>query len=339
LRSRHLTVLLTLLTAGITLACSCLPLSSLEWMLESRQPDEPVTDVPWYKQSDPDLVACDENLAELLWLAEDYDLPGTELPFEYTLATYPVRGDNLAEPDLPSVPQSVRAFQEDASLHQEMWDLIVDTVPATYRSEVDYFEVFTDGPGGMLGAVEQVDRPGIWVMELDAQDAGHFPDLATTLIHELFHIMSLNASQVEPNHEVFDHPDDPALYARREAACQTYFLFEGCARPDSYLNLFLERFWQDLYPEWVQIYQGQSEQALEQDIYEFYSRYPQEFVSSYAATSLEEDLAESFMYFVLAPMPAGDTPAEEKILFFYEYPDLVSLREQMRQGLCPYIQP
>ncbi len=43
----------------------------------------------------------------------------------------------------------------------------------------------------------------------------------------------------------------------------------------------------------------------------------------------EEDIAEAWTMFVLNPKPAGDSIAEEKMLFFYDYPELVKLRAEI----------
>ncbi len=42
-----------------------------------------------------------------------------------------------------------------------------------------------------------------------------------------------------------------------------------------------------------------------------------------------EDIAESWTHFVLQPKPAGDTVSEKKVLFFYDFPELVELREEI----------
>ena len=52
-------------------------------------------------------------------------------------------------------------------------------------------------------------------------------------------------------------------------------------------------------------------------------------MTDYAATNPGEDIAESFTSFVMEPKPDGDTIAEEKVLFFYEYPELVQLRAEI----------
>ena len=41
-----------------------------------------------------------------------------------------------------------------------------------------------------------------------------------------------------------------------------------------------------------------------------------------------------WLFFIISPRPAGDTIAEQKILFFYDFPEMVALREQIRQNMC-----
>jgi len=41
---------------------------------------------------------------------------------------------------------------------------------------------------------------------------------------------------------------------------------------------------------------------------------------------------------VLSPRPQTDTIADQKLLFFYKYPELVLIRDQVLQNLCK-VQP
>jgi hypothetical protein len=59
-------------------------------------------------------------------------------------------------------------------------------------------------------------------------------------------------------------------------------------------------------------------------------------VTDYAVTSPEEDIAESRMFFILDPKTAGDTIAEQKILFFYDWPELARLRDVIIGRVCTY---
>ena len=49
-------------------------------------------------------------------------------------------------------------------------------------------------------------------------------------------------------------------------------------------------------------------------------------------------MAEAFATFILEPQPNDELIAEQKILFFYDYPELVELRQYIIQGICTYVQ-
>ncbi len=47
----------------------------------------------------------------------------------------------------------------------------------------------------------------------------------------------------------------------------------------------------------------------------------------------EEDIAESFLHFVWEDKPKGRTIAEQKILFFYDFDELIKIREEIRRKI------
>ncbi len=113
------------------------------------------------------------------------------------------------------------------------------------------FQVMTDGPGGVLSAVEQMSNdPHRWVLETDIADMLDRKNLAFTLLHEYGHLLTLNSSQVPPDLYVFSNPNSTRARERATAACAAYFPGEGCSLSGSYINSFFERFWTDTYDEW-----------------------------------------------------------------------------------------
>ncbi|OKL35485.1 hypothetical protein [Domibacillus mangrovi] len=58
-----------------------------------------------------------------------------------------------------------------------------------------------------------------------------------------------------------------------------------------------------------------------------------EFTTDYAVSHPEEDIAESWTYFVFSKKPTGDWIVDQKILFFYEYPELIRLRSENLSNL------
>ena len=170
---------------------------------------------------------------------------------------------------------------------------------------------------------------------MDIVDSENYHELTYTLIHEQGHLLTLNSKQVPPNKAVFDHPDDEDIYQREMAACSQYFTGEGCSKPDSYINQFFTRFWTDFWDEWQSIDQEEDQDARYFQLQDFYRTYRDQFLTEYAATGPLEDIAESWTFFILSPPPdEGNSIANEKIQFFYEYPELVELRKQILNRVC-----
>lgn len=72
---------------------------------------------------------------------------------------------------------------------------------------------------------------------------------------------------------------------------------------DAYIYDFYQRFWED-------------EESEDED----------DYVTEYAMSSIYEDFAESWSYFVMTPRPKGRSGADRKAAFFYDYDELVMLK-------------
>jgi hypothetical protein len=162
-----------------------------------------------------------------------------------------------------------------------------------------------------LAYVYQDLNPQYWTLAVNLATADDPQLLVATLIHEYAHVFS------------FDDED----FDRKAASCATLDLFEGCAAPDSYLYAFYDRFWRG-YTDAVDVENLDADAA-----WQFYLDNEDDFVSDYAATNLGEDFAESFMTFVIEDSFDGPGVAAQKLRFFTEYPELVELREHIRDEL------
>lgn len=253
---------------------------------------------------------------------------------ENTLITYQVKGNQIVEPELAAVTDDLLDFQADTEAHQKIWVYFARLVPPDQRPYLTKYVVFTDGPEEVLAFVTpDTDDPTKWLLGVDIADTSNPEELTFTLIHEFAHLMTLNSSQVPVDEELALEPDNEELYEEAAAACPVYFPGEGCSEPTSYINTFYERFWADIYEEWSEISWIEDEDEYAAAAEEFYLSREDDFVSDYAAISPEEDIAESFSTFVLKPKPTGDTLADQKVAFFYNYPELVKLRAEMNGRL------
>lgn len=273
-------------------------------------------------KTEQECVEIEKKIAEIAEdIGDDYfegekEYVEPDEPEEKTIAEYSVKGN-----DLFPKPKDKR--------HQEIWDYYVKLIPSQYRTEVVGFDIFSDGKEGTYAAVYQdSEDPLKWRLAVDPDDAYdgekiNDKDLTFSLIHEQGHVLTLNVSQIELNIEIARAGTDDQigqLTKEAEQKCQPqYFVGEGCSKRDSYINIFFQRFWKDIYEQW-----------RNSDPEQFYQQYKDRFVTEYAGSNPSEDIAESWTAFVLKDRPADQGVAEAKVLIFYNYPELKTLREAIR---------
>ncbi|MEP7133832.1 MAG: hypothetical protein ABI904_02755 [Chloroflexota bacterium] len=251
------------------------------------------------------------------------------------LVHYSVVDGELKTPLFDNVPANLEKAQQDRATHEAIWDLFKRLIPADQREIVSGFAIFTDGKYNYLAAVTQADRnPYKWELNVDFADATQKTSLTFTLLHEYGHLLTLNNDQVKVSVPIYHNPYSEDVYKQEVDACPQYFPGEGCSNPDSYINQFFQRFWTDFYAEWQVIDAEQDKDKQYALLDDFYKTYQDQFLTDYAPTSPAEDIAESWAFFILAPKPELDSIAHEKILFFYEYPELAALRAQILDRIC-----
>lgn len=319
----------------LTLACSTLVEDSLP---ETESPEIPVTEeatseIPATQETDTCPVITDQIIA--LAVADGEDVEENLLDTEVNIVTYTVSDDELTDPYYESVSSDLQDEQDNEGTHRQVWDYFRSMIPIGQREVISEYSIITDGQGGTLAAVSQTQTDArLWSLQVDIADTGSSYELTYTLVHEFAHLLTLGPDQVPPSLAVFNNPEDDNIYLEEASACADYFPGEGCANPDSYINQYYNQFWADLYEEWNEINLEEDEDIYYEKLDAFYAKYEDRFATSYAATNPEEDIAESFTFFVFSPEPAGDTVAEEKTLFFYQFPELVELRADILSNMC-----
>ncbi len=290
------------------------------------------------------VAACPSLMADIVQAAQGSaygpDSSGTSSSNTdwHTLVTYRVDGNQISDPSYEKVSPNLKSLQQDINAQQAAWDLFVGLIPPEDRKMISEYRVFTDGPSNILAAVEQAPNdPAKWVIEVDEADLQNKKELVFTLIHEYTHLLTLNANQVPPDVAIFNNPDNQNLFDQKVAACPTYFPDEGCSKPNSYINTFYNKFWVNILDEWRKIdalSTAENQNPYYDKLHAFYQTHQDQFVDDYAATNTSEDMAETFAFYVLSPKPTGNSIRNQKILFFYDYPELVQLRSQILNNLC-----
>jgi hypothetical protein len=228
----------------------------------------------------------------------------------------PGRGGPPTETDDDFGSVDVYAVLEDGSLSpsasglaEEVWDTFTRVATLDFAAEVLLeYRVGDSAESDTLAYVYQDDDPQYWVLAANLATSGDHEQLVATLIHEYGHILTLDTSEVSPG----------------VGACSTLELDEGCAAEDSVVLAFQGEFWSG--------YEDAPDPAnSDADVaWEFYLEHEDDFVSDYAATNVVEDVAETFMTFVLEDEPTGDSTIAEKLDFFWGYPEFVAIRERIR---------
>jgi hypothetical protein len=247
----------------------------------------------------------------------------------YILNVYSVKGDQISEPQKESVPENLLPLQNDLESHQLIWDYFVFIIPLEQRVPLTEYRIFSDGSGNTSGYNEiqwtwrGEDESETWALEVDLADYQDLKSANNVLVHEFGHMLTLNLRQADVRTE--------------PAKCRFYADENQCSFEESYLNRFFSQFWKgELYEEWKAVASHADQEAVKRGLTSFYQAHQQEFVREYAATAPKEDVADSWTYFVMTPRPTGETVAEQKILFFYDFPELVDLRSQIRSRICGY---
>ncbi|MEK4229138.1 hypothetical protein [Solibacillus sp. FSL H8-0538] len=190
---------------------------------------------------------------------------------------------------------------EQLEYHADLWFSYAWLIPEDQREDMNKFEVFESGQ--TLAYVQtHDDYAEYWTLGMNNENIELASETLVTYLHEYAHLLSLRSTEVD--------------YWEDETSCPSLYIEEsGCMFEDAYLANFYWQFWD-----------GGGYDELE----EYY-------VSEYAMTSPQEDFAESWAHFVLTGTPVGDSVVEEKILFFYQYEELVELRARILARVATWL--
>jgi len=276
-------------------------------------------------ESDPESEELDDIYEELTSLLDNKGLNGEELINQVETRSIDLAAFNVVDGKISLRKDSV--IPADEITEQEMkdykllWSQTKKIVPKSHMDMLKLFVINTDGKDNVLAYVNQEnDELTKWRMVLDIKDAldedgRYIKEYDETIAHEFAHIMTLNATQMQET--VTDK--------------NTYVGDEGTTTKSSYLNQFYQKFWTAIYEEHQNSVDPMDMSG--DSAYAFYEKYENDFVSDYAATNPEEDIAETFRVFIFTERPTGNDIKDQKILFMYADESLVKLRQAIRKNL------
>ena len=296
----------------------------------------PPTPRPVTCTDDACLNACLRRIKKAIPKTEYEPLTGAyaENELDLNLVYYDVQDGKLGEPQFLYVPDTFKEYQQDTTAHEVIWRYASSLLPPEQLKWIDGFEIFISSSysGWVSPAGASQDDRSRWDLGMEITYAQDPIGVTYTLVHEYGHLITLNTEQIPVSDYYYGWYQDPAI-------CAQFLSPDGCSHSTSYINLFYQKFWVDIFEEWLKDVDRpvvNSSEEFRSLVKNFYDRHPERFVDDYAATNIHEDLAESFMYFVLTPSPDGKSIPEQKIRFFYDFPELVDMRQQMIESICSY---
>ncbi len=174
-----------------------------------------------------------------------------------------------------------------------MWQIVESVWPASHRDDLRQLSVIEEESRGLVGVVHPAAGGG-WILSLDLADVDDPELVVETIVHELSHVVTLDAG-------VFTFGDDDCRGTRMEL---------GCAAEGTVLAEFADRFWPG----------GEGSNSLD------------EHVDEYAMSAAHEDLAETFTAWVL-DWPVNGTVIDAKIATLAADPELAALAVDLKDLL------
>ena len=196
----------------------------------------------------------------------------------------------------------------------QAWEILSIITPSPQLADLGLFGSFKSTEGGdevTLAFVNALDDVGTFFqMSINLDPFKEDPNEAfLTLAHEFSHVLTALPSQINRSVE-------------SEDKCATYDNGEGCYLPNSFMALWVTLFWGDGLVDEIDPSEGANGNAgLDR------CSINPGFLGPYAASSPEEDFAESFSAFVFQ-LDAGSDAVQAKLDWMSEQPGLVEFRNR-----------
>ncbi len=226
---------------------------------------------------------------------------------------YKIEDNIIAEYSVNKAENLTLKTGKDTEENKQIWKHVSGISPGAFTDKyIETFQVFNDTKTDTLAFVDDEDQNGKWRVAVNLAGYKSFTlrERNLTIVHELGHVITLNQDQVSANVD--------------EESCKNYFIDEGCAITNSYLNNFVSKFW-----TLAEILKNKKEKSeFSSSLYK-----KDKFITEYAATNPVEDMAESFAYFVIDKKSESTEIKDQKYNHFYTFPELLKVREDMKKGI------
>ncbi len=203
----------------------------------------------------------------------------------------------------------------------QAWNALATIAPQGQLGDLGVFtdfEASEEGEEVTLAFVQPLDADGsLFQMSVNLDEYEADPQEALlTMAHEFSHVFTSIPSQTDRTVEAVDN-------------CETYSNGESCFFEDSLVDQWVDAFWADYIDDFDPTVEATGAEGEERCAIDA------GFLGSYAASTPEEDFAETFSAYVF-DVPAATPEQQERIDWMADQPGLVEFRDRAEAaGLTP----
>lgn len=236
------------------------------------------------------------------------------------IAYYEMENNEPVKKDFPVIVEEKEDYEE----YKEIINLEKEALAGIYDNYFKGFFIFTDGEGNMLSDSCDYQKETRGYLGIDIEDFKNGIEndfdrsrFFYSMTREVANVLVTEKNQID--------------YFKIATLCLTDFkIIKSAARKDAYIYQFYNRFWDDtMYLDSIATSYNIKPNARKY----FYLRHRDEFLNEYASENPFKDLIESMTRFILLDKYADNSVTDDKIRYFYEFPEIMELKEIINQNI------
>lgn len=236
------------------------------------------------------------------------------------LAYYEIENGSIVQKELKAITTDTLSTADDKKYKNliNMQSLLLDVI---YPKYFKGFFIFTDEEKGLLAYASDFQNKQRGYLGIDSADfsSGITNDFEKSrfyhsVISELARVILLGNDQVD--------------YSKGNGITDSdnFDIIRIFSKKDSYLMQFYNRFWDDM------LYQDSFVSSISTDenaTKYFFLRHSREFLNEYVSQDPFRDIIESMARFMLEKKPLEVEQKYQKIRFFYEFSELIDIKQRL----------
>ncbi len=240
------------------------------------------------------------------------------------IAYYELSGDTLVQRPLEGV--SIKPISaQDQEKYKALINMQLKLFKDIHKKYFNGFFVFKDNDKSQLSYAGDFQNNQKGYLGIDAVDFSNVKSndferqrFYESMVKELARVVFLSSNQID--------------YSKSSGISDTddFKSIKAYAKKDSYIQLFYDRFYNDLlYEDAIASYENKDSGAVNA----FYLRHYYDYMNISQTIDPFRDMLQSATHFILEERPILNNVKEQKVRFFYEFSELSELRNKIQLNI------